>query len=155
MDQSNGLEAKISKEEIKITILMDLQDIFLHLIEISSQGPNSHMRTTIRATEYHMINAQSSHSIEIMEIDLEMNLSTTRMGTDDTMAIFLILLRLKEETSHEITLTANQEVINLTTLRSADLTTDLRLVLRPKNKRFPRTLIRHHLMLFASQPLIP
>ena len=39
---------------------------------------------------------------------------------------------------------------------SADLTIDLRLVLRPINKSFRRTIIRHHLMWFASpQPMIP
>ena len=36
------------------------------------------MRTITRATEDHMINAQISHSIEMTEIDLEMDLSTTR-----------------------------------------------------------------------------
>ena len=33
MDCNNGLEAKISKEEIRITKMMDLQEIFLYLIE--------------------------------------------------------------------------------------------------------------------------
>ena len=74
MDQSNGLEAKISKEEIRITILMDLQEIFPHPIEISLQGPASHMRTITRTTECHMINAQTIHSLEITEIDQEMSL---------------------------------------------------------------------------------
>ena len=37
MDQGNGLEAKISKEEIIFTIKMDLQEIFLQLIEFSLQ----------------------------------------------------------------------------------------------------------------------
>ena len=156
MDQNNGLEAKISREEIRITVMMELQEIFLQLIEISLQGPTSYMRTIIRTTEYHMIEAQTSHSIEVMETDLELNLSTTRRGTGETKEIFLALHRLKEETSHKITLIANQEVINLTTLRSTDLTIDLRLVLRPMNKSFRRKIIRHHLMWFASpQPLIP
>ena len=156
MDWSNVLEAKISREEIRITVMMDLQETFLHLIEIFLQGPTSYVRTIIRTTEYHMINAQTSHSIEITEIDLELNLSTTRMGTGETMEIFLVLHRLKEETSHKITLIANQEVINLTTLRSADLTIDLRPVSRPMNKNFRKTIIRHHLMWFASpQLLIP
>ena len=61
-----------------------------------------------------------------------------------------------EETSHKITPIANQEVINLITLRSTDLTIDLRLVLRLINKSSRRTKIRHHLMWFTSpQPTIP
>ena len=156
MDQSYGLEAKISGEEIRNTIMMDLQEIFRHLIEISLQDPTSHLRTVNRTTEYHIINAQTSHSIEIMEIDLERSLSTIRLRTGETMEIFLVPHRLKEETSHKIIPIANQEVINLTTLRSANLTIDLRLVLRPMNKSFRRTIIRHHLMWFASpQPMIP
>ena len=128
MDQRNGLEAKISKEEVGITKIMDLQEIFPHLIKISLQGPTSQMRTITRTTEDDMTNTQISPSRAMMESDLEMDLSTTRMETGKTMEIFLVLHRLKEETSHKITPIANQEVINLTTLRSADLTTDLRLV---------------------------
>ena len=156
MDQNNGLEAKISKEEIRITILMDLQGIFLHLIETPLQGPTSHMKTNTRTKEDHTINAQVSHSIDLTEINFEMNLLTTRMGTGETMEIFLVPHPFKEETSQEITPIANQEVINLTTLRSTDLTIDQRLALRPMNKTFRRTIFRHHLMWFASpQPVIP
>ena len=156
MDQSNGLEAKISKEEIKITKMMDLQETFLHLIEISLQGPTSHMRTITRTTEDYMINAETSHSTEMMEIDLEMTLSTTGMGTGETMEIFHVLHWLKEKISHKVAPIAHREVINPTTLRSADLTTDLRLVLRPMNKKFRRTIIRHYIRWFASpQPMIP
>ena len=155
-DQSDELEAKISKEEIIITILMNLQGTFLHLIEISLQSQTLHMRTITRTTEDHMTNAQTNQSIEMMEIDLEMNLSTTRMGTGETMEVFLVLHRLKEETSHKRTPVANQELINLTSLHSADLKIDLRLVLSPMNKSFRRTIIRYHLMWFASpQPMIP
>ena len=71
------------------------------------------------------------------------------------MEKFLILYRVKEENSHKIPPVANQEVFNLTTLRFADLTIELQLVLRPVNKSFRRTIIRHHLMWFASpQPMI-
>ena len=45
MDRSHGLEAKISKEGIRITTMMDLQEIFLHLIETSLQGLTPHMKT--------------------------------------------------------------------------------------------------------------
>ena len=101
MDQSNGLGAKISKEGIRFTLMMDLQEIFPHLLEKSLQGITSHMRTITRTTEDYKINAQISHSIEIMEIDLEMDFLTTRMGTGEAMEIFLVLHRLKEETSHK------------------------------------------------------
>ena len=87
MDQNNGLEAYISDEENRITIMMDLQERFLHHIETSLQGPISHMITITRTTADHMINAQISHSIEIMEIDLEMYLLATQMGTGETMDI--------------------------------------------------------------------
>ena len=84
--------------------------------------------------EDHMTNVQISHSIEAMEIDPEMNLSTIRMGTGGTMETYLVFHRPQGETSHKITSIANPEVINLTTLRSADLTIDLRQALRPMNK---------------------
>ena len=88
----------------------------------------------------------------MMEMDLEMDLLTIRMGTGETMEIFLVPHQLKEDTSHKITPSANQ----VTTLRSTDLTIDQRLALRPMNKKFCRTIIRHHLMWFPSpQPMIP
>ena len=67
-----------------------------------------------------MINAKISHSTETMEIDLETDLSTIRMATGATMENFLVLRRFKEEISHKIIPIANQEVINITTLLSAD-----------------------------------
>ena len=83
--------------------MMDLQAIFPRLIKIlnfASKTPTSHMKTTTQTTEDHMINAQISHSKEMMEIDFELDLSTNPMGTGGTMEIFLVLHRLKEETSH-------------------------------------------------------
>ena len=71
--------------------MMDLQENFLHLIEISRQGPASYMKTITRTIEDHMTNAQISHSIESMQTDLEMNLSTIRMETGGTMGTFLVL----------------------------------------------------------------
>ena len=79
------------------------------------------------------------------QIDLGMVLSTTQMGTGETMEIFLVLHRLKGETIRRIVQTANQEVIGPITLLSADLTTNLRLVLRPMNKNFRKTIIRQNL----------
>ena len=90
-----------------------------------------------------------------MEIDLETDLSTTRMGTGQTMEIFLGLRRLKEDTSYKTTSIANQKLTNLITLRSADLTIELRLVLLPTNKNFRQTITRQHLMWFVPpQPTI-
>ena len=156
MDQSNGLQAKISKEKTIITIMMNLQENFLKFTEVSLQSPTSHIKTITRTTEDHMINAQISHSIDMREIGLEMVILTNRMGAGETIEIFLVLHQLKEESSHKINPIANQEVINLTTLSSADLTIDLRLVLRPLNKSFRRTIIRHHLMWFCPpQSMIP
>ena len=71
IDQNNGLEAKISKEN-RITIMIDLQEASPHLIRIFPQGQTSHMGITIRAMEDHMINVQISHLIEAMEIDPEL-----------------------------------------------------------------------------------
>ena len=68
--------------------MMDLQKIFLHLIKNSLHGPTPHMGITIRTTENQMINAQISDSIDMIEIDLEMDLLTTRMGTGETMVNF-------------------------------------------------------------------
>ena len=101
-----------------------------------------------------MINAKINCSIDVIKIDLEMDLLTTRMGIVGIMEFFFVLHRLKEKTSYKITLIANQEAINLTTLLSADPTTDLRPVLRPMNKIFRRTIIRHHLILTTTDDTI-
>ena len=85
-----------------------------------------------------------------MEIDLEMDLSTTQMGTGGTMEISPILHRLQGKTSHKKLLAANQEVINLSTLPSAALTTYLPTVLHLTNTSSHKAIIRHHPMWFAS-----
>ena len=126
------------------------------LIKSSLTGQTSLMGTAIRLMGDHMINAQTNLSIEAMEIDLEMDLSTIRMGARNTMEIFLILHRLKRETPHKIFHTANQEVIKLTIWLSQDLIFDPRLVLHLTNKNFRKIITRRHLMRFASpQPTIP
>ena len=156
MDWNNGLEAKISKEETRNLPTIDLGEIPLIPTNISLQEPTLHMGTTVRIIENHMTNAQISHLIEAMGTDPEMNLSTIRMGTGGTMETFLVLHQIQEETCHKTIPIANQEMINLTTLRSAYLTIDLRQALRPINRSFRRTIIRHHLMWFVSpQPMIP
>ena len=48
MDQNYGLEAKTSKKEIRIKILMNLQEVFSKFIKISLQGQNSQIGITIR-----------------------------------------------------------------------------------------------------------
>ena len=156
MDQNTGLEAKISKEETRTLPTIDFGEVPPMPTGISLQDPTLLIGTTIRITEDHMINAQVSHSVEAMETGLEMDLSTTRMGTGEQMETFLVHHRLKEETSHKVTVIASQEVTNLTIQHSVGLTIDLRLVSHPKNKNFRRTIIKHHLMWFASpRPMIP
>ena len=94
MDQNNGLEAKISREETRTLLMIDLE-VPLPLTRISLQDQTLPMGITIRTVEDHMINAQTSHSTETTETDLEMDLSTIRMGTGETMETFLVPHRLK------------------------------------------------------------
>ena len=112
MDRNNGLEAKISREETRTTIILDLGEITPPLIRVSPQDQVLPMGTTVQKREDHMINAQISNYIEMTEIDLGMVLSTTQMGTGETMEIFLVLHRLKGETIRRIVHTANHEVIS-------------------------------------------
>ena len=156
MDQNNGLEAKISKEETRTLPMIDSGEVPLIASKISLQDPTLHIGTTVRIIDDHLTNAQISHLIETMETDPDMNLSTTRMGTGGTMETFLVLHQIQEETSHKTIPIARQEMNNLTTLRSADLTIDLQQTLHPMNRNFRRTIITHHLMWFVSpQPMIP
>ena len=150
MNQNNGLEVMISKEETRTLLTIDLGRVPPLPTRTSLQDQTLHMGITIRTMEDHMINAQINHSIETMETDLEMDLSTIRMETGETMETFLVLHRLKGEVSHRIIPTVNQEAINLTTQPSAGLTIDPRLVSRLTNKSSRKTLIRLHLMWFAS-----
>ena len=111
------------------------------------------MGTTVQTMEDHIINAQISHSIEVMEIDLPTNLSRITKERGKAMENFFVLDRLKGQTSDKIIHTVNQEVIHLTILLSADLTIDLRLVLHPRNKCSHKTITRFHLMWFLSPQL--
>ena len=133
MDQNNGLEARISKEETRTFLTIDLGEVPLLFTRISLHYRTSHMGKTIPTREDYLMNAQINHSIGTMETDLEMDLSTIRMGTGETMATFLVLHRLKRETSPKMISVANQ-VLSLPTLLSADLIIDLRLVLQ----KFPQ-----------------
>ena len=154
MDQNNGLEAMIFKKETRTTIGMDLREIPQLFIRIFLKDPTSHMGTTIRTMEDHMINAQISHLIGTMGIDLEKNLSTIGMETGKTVEDFLVPHRIKGETSHKITHTANHEVIISTTLLPEDLTIDPRLVFHLTNKMLHKTKTRPHLMWFVSPQLM-
>ena len=124
MDRNNGLEAKTCKEDIRTTITMNLGEIPPLPIRIYLRGHFSHMGTTIRTMEDHMINAQMSHLMETMEIDHERDLSTIRTGTGATTAVIPVLHRLKGSSSHKKIHITNREVINLTILPSTDLTID-------------------------------
>ena len=95
MDQNNGLEAKISKGETRTLLTRELGESPLLLTRISLQDQTLLMGITIRAMEDHMITAQTHHATETMETDLEMDLSTIRMGTGGTMETFLVLHRLQ------------------------------------------------------------
>ena len=136
--------------------MIDSGEVALTASKISLQDPTLHIGTTVRMIKDHLTNAQISHLIEAMETDPDLNLSTTRTGTGGTMETFLVLRKFQEETSHKTIPNAHQEMKNLTTLRSADLTVDLQQTLHPMNRNFRRTMIRHHLMWFVSpQPMIP
>ena len=88
---------------------MDLGEIRTIITTTSPQDQTSHMGIIAQTMEDPLINAQISHLKETMEIDLEMDLSTTRMGTDETMDIFLIPHRTKGEISHKITPTPTKK----------------------------------------------
>ena len=156
MDQKNGPEAKISKDETRTLAMIDSEEVPLIATKISLKDPALHIETTVRTIDDHLINVQISHLIETMETDPDMNLSTTRMGIGGTMGTFLVLHQIQEETSHKTIPIAHQEMNNLTTSHSADLKIDLQQTLHPMNKNFRRTIIRHHRMWFVLlQPMIP
>ena len=75
MDQNNGLEAILSKGEIRILLTIDLGENLLLPTRIFLQDQTLHMGLTIRIMEDRMINAKISHVTETMEIDLETDLS--------------------------------------------------------------------------------
>ena len=154
MDNNNGLKAKISKEETRTLPMTDSGKVPLIATKISLPDPTLHIGTTVRMIDDHMTNARISHLLETMETDPDMNFSTTRMGTGGTMEIFLVPHQTQEDTSQKTIPIAHQEMNNLTTLRSADMTIDLQQTLHPMNRNFRRTIIRHHLMWFVSpQPM--
>ena len=157
MDRNNGPEAKLEtsffKEETTTITTMGLGGT-PQIINITSlKDKTLHTAIIAQTMEDPLINAQVSHLIEAMEIDPEMDLSTTRVGTGGKMESSLVLHRIKGETSHKVTHIAKQEMTNLTTLLSADLTIDQRLVSLSINKKFRRTTIKRHLMWSASPQL--
>ena len=150
MDQNNGLGVRISKEEPTTIITTDLK------VKAFLQDQTPYMGITAQTMVDHLINAQIIYLIETMGIDPERDPSTIRMKTGELMETFLVFYQIQEETSHKTTPIAIQEMTNLITLRSADLTVDLQQTLHPMNRNFCGTTIRHHLMWFvSSQPMIP
>ena len=136
--------------------MMELRENSPQLVRFSLQDRTSHMRTTIREMGDNMIDAPINQSIEAVGIDLKIYLTTIRMGIGETTEGFLVLHLLKGQISHKMIHTANQKLINVTTLPSAVLTMDLRLVLHPANRNAHKTITRRHLMWFASpQQTIP
>ena len=138
MDQNNGPEAKIFKDETRTLAMKDSGEVHLIATKISFRDPTLYIETTVRKIDDHLINAQISHLIETMETDPDMNLSTTRMGTGGTMGTFLVLHQIQEETSHKTIPIANQEMNNLTISHSADLTIDLLANFAPYEQKFPQ-----------------
>ena len=156
MDQNNGPAAKIFNDGTRTLAMIDSGEVHLIATKISLLDPTLHIETTVRMIDDHLINVQTSYLIETMETDLDMNLSTTRMGTGGTMGTFLVLHQNQEETSHKTIPIANQEMNNLTISHSADLTIDLQQTLHPMNRYFRRTIVRHHRMWFVLlQLMIP
>ena len=150
MDRNNGLVVKIFRGGTRNTLTTDVRGIIHQLIGISLLDQTSLMRTTIRIMGTHIVNTQSNHSIETMDIGLEMDISRTRMETVETLETFLVLHLLKGEISHRTLHIANQEVINLTILLSADLIIDRLVVSHLTNKNSHKTITRHQSMWFAS-----
>ena len=66
MDRNNGLEVRISEEEITTIITMGLGKIPLINTRISLQDQTSHMEIITRTMEDPLINAKNSHLIETM-----------------------------------------------------------------------------------------
>ena len=150
MDQNNGLEAKASSEGTRTTLTMDPRDFPPQFIRTCNLDRTSQLETTIRLLEDHMINGQINQSMEEVETNLEMDFLTIKMETGEIMETFMVLHRLKRETSHKKKIhTVNQEVINLTLLLSSDLKIDIRPVLQLTDKKFHKTITRRHLMWFV------
>ena len=116
MDQNNGPEAKVFKDETRTLTMIDSGEVPLIATKISLQDPALHIEITVRTIDDHLINVQISHLIETMETDPDMNLSTTRVGTGGTMGSFVVLHQIQEQTSHKIIPIVHQEMNNLTTL---------------------------------------
>ena len=105
MDQRSGF----SKEKTRTSLTIDLGEVPLLLTRNSLQDQTLHMGITIRIMGDLVISAKISHSIETMVIDLEMDLSTIRMETGETLETFPVLHWFKGEIS--LLDTTNQELI--------------------------------------------
>ena len=63
MDQKNGKEVKVLKEETRTTLTMDIWQNPQQIIRIPLPDQTPHTGTTIRTMQDDMINAQINHSI--------------------------------------------------------------------------------------------
>ena len=88
MDQNNGPEAMIFKEEIRTTLTIDSGESPLLFIKTSPQDQTLPSGTITRTTEDRLTNAQFIHSIELIETDLEMNFSTIRIEIGGILEVF-------------------------------------------------------------------
>ena len=68
------------------------------------------------------INAQINHSMETVEFGVIMDFSKIEKETGEALEFFLVVHRLKGETSHKSIHIGKHGVINLTILLCADLT---------------------------------
>ena len=70
--------------------MMGLGEILPIFTRISLQDQTSNIGIIAQTIEDHMTDAPISHSIEVMKTDHEMNLSTIRLETGETMETFLV-----------------------------------------------------------------
>ena len=86
-----------------------------------------------------LTNAQINHLIETMDLGSQMGLSTISTEIVETLKISHVLRVFKLEISRRVFKSAQQEVINLTILPSADLLNDRRVVSHLSKKKLPQT----------------
>ena len=147
LDQDNGLEAKIFRDESRSTLTLNLWEIPQQLNRTSLSDQTQHTGTTIRISEDHG-DQRPNQSYNKNDGNRSWN------EIDNILEKSLFLNRPNGEISHRTIHTANHEVISWTFLL-AEITNNLRVVwpLTNKNSHQPKT--RVHPMSSASlQPTI-
>ena len=155
MDQSNGLEAKISKEEIRITIMTDLQKLFLHPIEIFFARPNfaydnNHPNN---GTSYDQRPKQSFNRQDgnrSRKGSFNNSIGNWRNNGNFSRSPSTQRGDFSQNNSYRQPRTDQN---NNSAFRGSDNRTDLQLVFHLTNTSSHKAIIRHHLMSFASPPL--